>query len=164
MYEAKKYEPDISLGIALGAYAGLREGEVVNISFGAVRTIRRGFGIISGLEIDLTDDAPFFKGWAGRTDPGSIKKYRRQRVYPDFLHAVSILFEEHTVSMAARGYPTGKDDPVFVNRQGSPMTVKTYTERVKSLFYQRFLPALRSTCEQQGTFAENAAFIDAYEA
>ncbi|MCD7991872.1 MAG: hypothetical protein LUK37_08885 [Clostridia bacterium] len=116
LYEAKKYEPDISLGIALGAYAGLREGEVVNISFGAVRTIRRGFGIISGLEIDLTDDAPFFKGWAGRTDPGSIKKYRRQRVYPDFLHAVSILFEEHTVSMAARGYPTGKDDPVFVNR------------------------------------------------
>lgn len=164
LYEAKKYEPGISLGIALGAYAGLREGEVANISFGAVRTIRRGFGIISGLEIDLTDDAPFFKGWAGRTDPGSIKKYRRQRVYPDFLHAVSILFEEHTVSMAARGYPTGKDDPVFVNRQGSPMTVKTYTERVKSLFYQRFLPALRSTCEQQGTFAENAAFIDAYEA
>ena len=164
LYESKKYEPDITLGIALGAYAGLREGEVVNISFGAIRTIRRGFGIISGLEIDLTDDAPFFKGWTGRIDPGSIKKYRRQRVYPDFIHAVSDLFDEHTASMAARNYPTGKDDPVFVNRQGSPMTVKTYTERVKALFYKRFLPALHSTCEQQGTFAEHAAFIDAYEA
>ena len=31
LYEAKKYEPDIALGIALGAYAGLREGEVVNV-------------------------------------------------------------------------------------------------------------------------------------
>ena len=164
LYEAKKYEPDIALGIALGAYAGLREGEVVNVSFGAVRTICRGFGIVSGVEIDLTDDAPFFKGWDGRTDPGSIKKYRKQRVYPDFVHAVITLLDDHTVSMAARGCPTDKDSPVFVNRQESPMTVKTYTERVKSLFYQRFLPALHSTCEQQGTFAENAAFIDAYEA
>ena len=138
LYEAKKYEPDIALGIALGAYAGLREGEVVNVSFGAVRTICRGFGIVSGVEIDLTDDAPFFKGWDGRTDPGSIKKYRKQRVYPDFVHAVIALFDDHTVSMAARGCPTDKDSPVFVNRQGSPMTVKTYTERVKSLFYQRF--------------------------
>ena len=163
LYEAKKYEPDIALGIALGAYAGLREGEVVNISFGAVRTIRRGFGIISGLEIDLTDNAPFFKGWAGRIDPGSIKKYRKQRVYPDFIHAVSNLFEEHTASLAARGCPTGKDDPVFVNRQRSPMTVQTYSDRVKSLFYQRFLPSLRNTCEQQGTYGDHAAFIDAYE-
>ena len=32
LYEAKKYEPGIALGIALGAYAGLREGEVVNVS------------------------------------------------------------------------------------------------------------------------------------
>ena len=80
------------------------------------------------------------------------------------MHAVIALFDDHTVSMAARGCPTDKDSPVFVNRQGSPMTVKTYTERVKSLFYQRFLPALHSTCEQQGTFAENAAFIDTYEA
>ena len=26
------------------------------------------------------------------------------------------------------------------------------------------MPALRTTCENQGTFAEHAAFIDAYEA
>ena len=164
LYEAKKYEPDIALGIALGAYAGLREGEVVNVSFGAVRTIRRGFGIVSGIEIDLMADAPFFTGWKGKTDPGSIKKYRTQRVYNDFVTAVTALLDEHTASMAARGFSTGKDSPVFVNRQGSPMTVQTYSDRVKSLFYQRFLPALRNTCEQQGTYADHAAFIDAYEA
>ena len=164
LYEAKKYEPDIALGIALGAYAGLREGEVVNISFGAVRTIRRGFGIVSGVEIDLTAEAPFFAGWKGKTDPGSIKKYRTQRVYNDFVAAVTALLDEHTASMAARGFSTEKDAPVFVNRQGHPMTVQTYSDRVKSLFYQRFLPLLRSTCEQQGTYADHAAFIDAYEA
>ena len=164
LYEAKKHEPDVALGIALGAYAGLREGEVVNVSFGAVRMLRKGFGLIAGIEIDLTGDAPFFAGWEGKTDPGSIKKYRKQRVYHDFTETVAGLLEEHTASMAARGLETGDKAPVFVNRQGSPMTVQTYSDRVKTLFYQWFMPALRSTCERQGTYAEHAAFIDAYEA
>ena len=43
LYEAKKYEPDITLGIALGAYAGLREGEVVNVTCGGLQTLRKGF-------------------------------------------------------------------------------------------------------------------------
>ena len=163
LYEAKKYEPNIALGIALGAYAGLREGEVVNISFGAVRSIQRGFGIVSGVEINLTADAPFFTSWKGKTDPGSIKKYRLQRVYNDFVVAVTALLNEHTAYMAARGFSTEKNAPMFVNRQGRPMTVQTYSDRVKSLFYQRFLPALRNTCEQQGTYAEHAAFIETYE-
>lgn len=163
LYEAKKYEPDISLGIALGAYAGLREGEVVNVSFGAIHTLRKGFGLAAGIEIDLTEDAPFFHGWDGKTDPGSIKKYRRQRVYHDFVETVSSLIEFHTASMAARGFDTGSEALVFVNKQGSPMTVQTYSDRVKTLFYQHFMPSLRSTCERQGTYAENAAFIDAYD-
>ena len=164
LYEAKKYEPDIALGIALGAYAGLREGEVVNISFGAVSVLQKGFGIVAGLEVDLTKDAPFFVGWKGRTDPGSIKKYRRQRVYHDFAEIVCRMYEAHMASMAARGLKTDASAPVFVNRQGAPMTVQIYSDRVKSLFYQRFMPALRNTCEQQGTYADHSAFIDAYEA
>ena len=43
LYEAKKYEPDIAIGIALGAYAGLREGEVVNVTCGGVQTLRKTF-------------------------------------------------------------------------------------------------------------------------
>jgi len=164
LYEARKHEPDVALGIALGAYAGLREGEVVNVSFGAVRVLRKGFGLTAGIELDLTGDAPFFAGWDGKTDPGSIKKYRKQRVYHDFTETVAGLLEEHTASMAARGLDTGDKAPVFVNRQGSPMTVQTYSDRVKTLFYQWFMPALRATCEKQGTYAEHAAFIDAYEA
>ena len=164
LYEARKHEPDVALGIALGAYAGLREGEVVNVSFGAVRMLRKGFGLTAGIELDLTGDAPFFADWGGKTDPGSIKKYRKQRVYHDFTETVAGLLEEHTASMAARGLDTGDKAPVFVNRQGSPMTVQTYSDRVKSLFYKWFMPALRTTCEKQGTYAEHAAFIDAYEA
>ena len=163
LYEAKKHEPDVVLGIALGAYAGLREGEVVNISFGAIRLLRKGFGLIAGVEINLTEGAPFFAGWEGRTNPGSIKKYRKQRVYHDFTDIVAKLLEEHTASMAARGFDTEGEAPVFVNRWGSPMTVQTYSDRVKTLFYKWFMPALRVSCEKQGTYAEHAAFIDAYE-
>jgi integrase len=126
--------------------------------------LRKGFGLIAGIELDLTGDAPFFADWGGKTDPGSIKKYRKQRVYHDFTETVAGLLEEHTASMAARGLDTGDKAPVFVNRQGSPMTVQTYSDRVKTLFYKWFMPALRATCEKQGIYAEHAAFIDAYEA
>lgn len=163
LYEAKKHDPDVVLGIALGAYAGLREGEVVNVSFGAIHTLRKGFGLISGIEIDLTEEAPFFAEWNGRTDPGSIKKYRRQQVYHDFTETVASLLEVHTASMAARGYDTGSQAPVFVNKRGLPMTVQIYSDRVKELFYRWFMPALQITCEKQGTYAEHAAFIDAYK-
>lgn len=162
LYEAKKYDPDIVLGIALGAYAGLREGEVVNVSYGSVKILRKGFGAVAGIEIDLTETAPFFLGWEGKTNPGAIKKNRRQRVYPDFATDVSLLYEQHKASMEERGADTGPDAPVFINKHGSPMTVQTYSGRVKSLFYQRFLPTLKLVCERQGTYGDNAAFIDAY--
>lgn len=163
MYEAKKYEPGITLGIALGAYAGLREGEVVNITCGRIEVVRKNFGIVSGIVVDLTEKAPHFADWKGRTDPGTIKKYRKQRIYNDFIESFMGIFEEHLLDMERRGYNTGPDAPVFVNRQGKPMTVQTYSDRVKRLFYDRFLPSLKMTCEMQGVYADHAAFIETYE-
>ena len=43
------------------------------------------------------------------------------------------------------------------------MSVQTYSDRLKKLFYERFIPALKKTCEREGTYADNAAFIEAYE-
>lgn len=163
LYEAKKYEPDITLGIALGAYAGLREGEVVNVTYGRVRTIRKSFGMISGIEIDLRDKAPYFKNWRKKTDPGTIKKNRIQKVYNDFISDISELYDYHMTLMESKGFDVSGNAPLFVNKQGNPMSVQTYSDRVKKLFYERFLPTLKKICEVQGTYADNAAFIDAYE-
>lgn len=163
LYEAKKYEPDIAIGIALGAYAGLREGEVVNVTCGGVQTLRKTFGMVSGIEIDLTDKAPYFKNWSKKTDPGTIKKNRTQKVYNDFIVDISELYDYHIALMESKGLDTRKNAPLFVNKQGNPMTVQTYSDRVKNLFYERFLPSLKKTCELQGTYADNAAFIEAYE-
>lgn len=163
LYEAKKYEPDVALGIALGAYAGLREGEVVNVTCGRIKADRKKFGMISRLEIDLTDKAPYFQNWNKKTDPGAIKKNRVQKVYDDFIPEVSDLYDYHIALMKSRGFDTSKDAPLFVNKQGNPMTVQTYSDRIKKLFYERFLPSLKITCERQGIYADNAAFIEAYE-
>lgn len=163
LYEAKKYEPDITLGIALGAYAGLREGEVVNLTCGRVQTLRKGFGMVSGIEIDLTDKAPHFKNWNKKTEPGTIKKNRSQKVYNDFISEISDLYDYHIALMESKAIDTSKDAPLFVNRQGNPMTVQTYSNRVKNLFYERFLPSLKIACERQGTYSDNVAFIETYE-
>lgn len=163
LYEAKKYEPDITLGIALGAYAGIREGEIVNICCGSLKTIRKSFGMLSGIEIDLTDKAKYFENWKGKIDPGTIKKNRVQKVYNDFVADISELHDTHIKIMESRGFDTSPDAPLFVNKQGNPMTVQTYSDRVKTLFYERFLPSLKIACEKQGKYVENAAFIETYE-
>lgn len=163
LYEAKKYDPILALGIALGAYAGLREGEVVNLTCGSIQMSRRGFGIISGIEIDLTDKADHFMRWTGKSNPGSIKKNRKQKVYNDFVSDISNLYDEHIRIMESKNLDTSAEAPLFINKQGRPMTVQTYSERVKKLFYERFLPALKTTCEKQGTYMDNVAFIEAYE-
>ena len=162
LYEARKYDPDIALGIAMGAYAGLREGETVNVANGRIKIRRKGFGIVAGIEIDLTEPAPFFAAWKGKTDPGTIKKYRIQRVYNDFTAEFRKIYERHRALMEERGADTGANAPLFVNKQGGPMTVQVYSGRVKELFYKRFIPALKDMCEKRGIYGDHAAFIDAY--
>lgn len=163
LFEAKKYDPEIVLGIALQAYAGLREGETVNLTCGRFSIVRKQFAMISAIELDLTDTAPFFKNWPKKEKPGSIKNKRPQKVYDDFIRVVKDLYDTHIQMMESKGYDTSKDAPLFINYWGNPMTVQTYCGRLKSLFYNYFLPSLKLTCEKQNTWADNAAFIEIYE-
>ena len=164
LFEAKKYMPDIVLGIALGAYAGLREGEVVNVSFGSI-CLPAQTGLMRGgsISIDLWDTAPFFKNWNKKTNPGAIKKYRKQEVYRGFTEEFRTMYYDHLALMESRGFDTSANAPVFVNKQGNPMTVQTYSNRIKRLFYDFFLPNLTRTCKKQGTYMDHAAFIEGYE-
>lgn len=163
MFEAKKYEPRIALAIGLQAYAGLREGEVVNMTCSSLKIIRKQFSMVSTIELNLLEPAVFFVNWKKKTKPGSIKKNRIQKVYDDFISKIADLYDTHIQIMESKGYDISKDAPLFVNHQGNPMTVQTYSGRVKGLFYDYFLPALKLTCEKQNTWADNAAFIETYE-
>ena len=74
LYAARKYDPMIHLAMCLMAYAGLREGEVVNLSFSDIR-LSGGLGIVDKIEIYLKDSDKFRKG---KTHTGVIKKIREQ--------------------------------------------------------------------------------------
>ena len=95
--------------------------------------------MVSGIEIDLTDKAPYFKNWSKKTDPGTIKKKRTQKVYNDFIANISELYDYHIALLESKGFDTRKNAPLFVNKQGNPMTVQTYSDRVKNLFYHLML-------------------------
>lgn len=163
LYEAKKYDVELALAIGLQAYAGLREGEVVNLTVGSICPIRKQFGQLTGITINLETTSSVFEKWTKKTDPGSIKRFRTQRVYDDFLEDILKLYNYHILWLESHGYDTSSDAPLFLNLQGNIMTVSTYTGRVKQLFYQHFLPMLKYTCEKENTLLENAPFIEAYE-
>ncbi len=163
LYEALKYDPDIVLGIALQAYAGLREGEVVNLTCGSYKEIYRNFNSLSAIELNLGRTAPFFQEWNKITPPGSIKVFRIQRVYDHFLNEVQYFYDEHIRRLELKGYDASEDTSLFRNAFGNPMTVQTYSNRVKSLFYKHFLPSLKKTCQESNSWSENTAYIEAYD-
>ena len=161
--EAQKYDTMLVPGIALQAYAGLREGEIVNISWSKISRIEGGYGQIRKVSLDLWDEAPYAKADKKKTGFGSIKIYRTQDVYPGFKDKVLHILSNHERYLISLGLSTGPDMPVLYNHFGEPMSVSTYRGRLKDLFYGRFVPALRHLSDKQGTWSENGPYIDAYE-
>ena len=165
LFEAKKYDPMIALAIALQAYSGIREGEVVNLSCGGITEKRGAFSSLASIELDLNQKAKFWEEYNRKTPPGEFKKKqtRTQKVYDSFIKEVHQMYEAHIDMLQAKGLSTKADSPLFVNKHGKPMTVETYKKRVKDLFYNYFLPKLKASCYQSSTWAENAAHIEVYE-
>lgn len=161
---AKKYDPEIALALMLQAYAGLREGEVCNLTNGSF-DIDYMLGKVSGIKIDLTHDAPWIQN-SREKNLSRIKKYREQKVYMDFLDKVKAAYEDHINRHSING--DIDDDvpydiqPLFICK-GKPMSISTYRARVKRLFYRYFLPSLKRICDEGDVYDENAAFIHAYE-
>lgn len=165
IYCAQKYDPMLVLAIALQAYAGLREGEVMNMTFGKFKKIAGGFGTIRDISVNLQMSAPFS---AAKTNFANIKKTREQRVYPDFIPEIMRYYSEHErllkEILGEEEFSKLTDDsPLFLNRQGRPMSAPTYYNHYKALFYDRFIPTMRRMTETDGTWPEHAAYIEAYE-
>ena len=162
LLECEMYDPELTLAVALQAFAGLREGEIVNLSYNRIELRYEGFGSIGDIILDLTRPASFAAGRL-KTEFGNIKIKRKQSVYPDFIKRVQKLYNAHMARHEAMGYKTGGDAPVFVNKKNGPMSVDTYKGRVKKLFYEHFLPDLRKASEQTGNWATDAPYIEAFE-
>lgn len=162
LWECEMYDPELTLGVALQAYAGIREGEVVNLTYDRIILRYGGFGRISDVILDLTAPAPFALDQR-KTDFGKIKVPRKQMVYPDFVEKMRKLYDKHMDRHNTMGCETTGNNAVFLNRWKKPMSVDTYKGRVKKLFYEHFLPDLKKASEQMGTWAIDAPYIEAFE-
>ena len=162
LFECKMYDPELTLAVALQAYAGLREGEVVNLTYDRINLKAAGFGRIGSISFDLTKPASFAND-GRKSEFGNIKIPRKQMVYPDFNERIMELYEAHAARHHAMGLPTTGDAPVFVNTYKKPMSNSTYTGHVKKLFCEHFLPDLKKASEEKGTWVVDAPYIEAYE-
>ena len=72
--QARMYAPDLVLPIVLGAYAGLREGEIVNLTTNSIKVQRGAFHTVSRIEIDLNQNAPWNENRTLKTPTSEIKK------------------------------------------------------------------------------------------
>ena len=163
IWEARKYDPMIALGIALQAFGGLRESGVINLMIGSIK-IKNRLGETEGISIDLNQDAPHVKRCTGKTDRGHIKKKRTQEIYknPYFLAETVKLLDEHMSLLRRKGYPTDKKAPLFRDDYGRPMSVQTYCNHVKALWHDHFLPHLRRMSEAEGR-TDDIAFLERWE-
>lgn len=162
LFECEKYDPELTFAIALQAYAGLREGEIVNLTYERILLQYAGYGRIGKITLDLTSPAPH-TNWGRKTELGNIKVERKQMIYPDFNEKIIKLYDAHTARHRAMDLPVTGNAPIFVNRRNQPMSVSSYKGRVKDLFYERFLPALKKASELSGRWAIDAPYIEAFE-
>lgn len=162
LFECEKYDPELTLAVALQAYAGLREGEIVNLTYNRINLQYAGFGSIGDITMNLMSSAPFANK-PRKADFGNIKVIRKQAVYPDFIDTVLRIYNEHMAAHNAMGCDTSGDAPVFLNKWKKAMSVDTYKARVKALFYKHFLPDLKVASEKMGTWAIDAPYIEAFE-
>ncbi|NLZ94609.1 MAG: site-specific integrase [Bacteroidales bacterium] len=140
---AVRYAPEITLAIGMEAFGGLRPGEVCNVR---QENSPKGAGILftyvdSRLiraEIDLTHE------YAMRSDAvicGSIKKERKQGIYPPFLEAFQTLYGYHMDYLKLHPYEEAFC-PMFVNNKGLAMTYSDYYNRFQELIDVRLRPLL----------------------
>ena len=143
------YDPDITLAVVMGLYAGLREGEVCNLrmntsSFGpCFRFTLASEDRCTGIEIDLSRELPL------RSDGiivGKIKKERTQAVYSGYAQVIYDFYMKHI--QRTKEYPREAAKPLFVNKKKvsgkyMAMTKDAYTVRLKKIFYDHVLPSCK---------------------
>ena len=158
--EAHTYDPEIVLAIKLQAYAGIRSGEVVNLTRSSIAVERGGFGVLRGITLDLNQDAPFADQYSGKTEFGHIKIKRTQRVYTDFLNDIEDAIDQHNDILVARNVKNSQDAPLFINAWGRPLSVDAYLNRVKSLFQNHFLPDLQRISANSSLWSIHGPYIE----
>lgn len=147
---AFRYTPEIAFAMCLQAFAGLRAGEAMNIRqesslYGGSIRFTSVAGIVTKIEIDLR------RTYIMRSDGkavGSIKKPRRQYVYPPFISAFCTAYEYHREYLKGCTFEDGYA-PMFPNRDGKAFTTDDYRKKFEGLVKGKLLPLLLKSSDPE---------------
>lgn len=143
------YDPDITLAVVMGLYAGLRVGEVCNLrmessTYGpCFRFTLASKDCCTGIKIDLTRELPL------RSDGiavGGIKSERVQEVYSGYAQVIYDYYQKHI--QRTKDYPREEAMPLFVSTRKvdgrcMAMTRTEYTARARKIFCDHVLPSCK---------------------
>lgn len=125
---AKKNDPMMSLGIVLGAYSGLRIGELTQLYEGRIKGLSENETY--GIYFDFTYDTIL------RSDnkiTGNIKTKRSVPVYPGCSKYIYQYYQEHLKLLSYKGLYPNKYGALFIDNNGMAMTTQTYNRRFRKL-------------------------------
>ncbi|MBY6837388.1 hypothetical protein FDG50_06355 [Clostridium botulinum] len=126
---AKTTDPMLSFGIALGAFVGLRPGEIMQMHRGRLRGFEKEY-TSRGCYINLTDDVIL------RSDckcTGHIKTKDKQMIYEAFIEIIRYEYQEHLNLLKYKNIENNLYGALFLNENGIAMLEKTYLERFNKL-------------------------------
>ena len=126
---AKKHDKMLRLGIALGAFAGLRKGEVCQMSKSRIKTFEPYVNVQFETTIDTTYNQIL------RSDglmTGYIKTKKVRPVYEPFLPMLNDIYNDHLDMLNEDGL-NNQYGALFIDSRGNAMTDYTYLDRFKKL-------------------------------
>lgn len=157
--EAQKHDPIIALGIALQAYVGLKIGEVVSTSVGAIKLKRVNKTAFTPFEIYIEKKVHLISK-NKKTYEFENTRPRIQPIYKGFLKNFKKLYEQHIIYLDENKIPYEASSPLFVDKNGNPMSQQAYAKRIRKLFYNHFLPKIKDLANND---IEEQAIVDIYE-
>lgn len=129
LHTANHYDKMLTLPIALQAFAGLREGEVMQLCKERI-TLDKPSNILEEFSIDLWQEKII------RDDgkiTGHIKIPRDQCVYYSFLSLIDKYYKEHMLLLKEKGYSNDEYGAMFFNKRGQAMISDNYEDRFRNI-------------------------------
>lgn len=128
--KARKKDPQLVFAIALGAFVGLRQGDVIQMNKFRL-SLPRDMDLTLGYKIDLVDELQISNNIK---DCGKIKTHRIQPIYEPFLPILIDAYNKHLDILEKRGLDNHKYGALFFNNEDDGvMRQKSLNRRFKVL-------------------------------
>lgn len=125
---AEKNDPMLTFGIVLGAYLGLRVGDIVQLHEGRIKDMYEGK--LFGGYFDFTYDTVLR---SDNVSTGHIKTKRNVPVYPGCTNIIYYYYKKHIEYLKLKGLYSNKYGALFMNKNGYALTDKRYMKRFNAL-------------------------------